>query len=210
MDAYEYEVFLSYKRGKIPEEWLNETFLDQFQDKLGAALGGKIPKIFIDRQEIQPGSAWPDVLCDTLSKSICLVAILSPFYFNSDWCLREFSAMYHRQLELRRANKLGSNGAVITPLLSQGPTDSFPEFISGIQLLDYSKYYKVGGAFRNSSQYLDFQDKIETDAKKTALMIKNAPPWQKEFADPKWLKGPYDFHKNLNLDVIQSKPSWGR
>ncbi len=209
MEDYEYEVFLSYKRGRIPEEWLDQTFLGLFEEHLTAALAGKQPRIFIDRNDIYPGTQWLDVVGRALATSKCMVAILSPSYFNSVWCKMEFDAMHNRQIALRKMNKLKTTDAVLTPLYNQGPTDFFPTYVDRIQLLDYSKYYRIGGAFRNSVEFLQLQDKIINDASRTGAMIRNAPPWLQQFGSQEWLTGPFDFLTGTDgPGFIQPKPSW--
>ncbi len=79
--------------------------------------------------------------------------------------------------------------AVIVPFVKQGPLEAFPDFIDRIQLLDYSRFNKVGEAFRNSDLYLEMQGKIENDAKTAATMIKHAPKWLPEFEKSEWLNG---------------------
>jgi len=205
MDDYVYDVFLSYKRGRIQEEWLNETFRPVFEYHLSEAIGKKC-NVFIDKIEISPGVDWPDYLGEALAKSRCMIAILSPTYFGAEWCMKEFKAMFYRQNELRKNKKLASNQSVIVPFMQKGPIEKFPEYIRRIQIFDYSKYNRIGEAFRNSEDYLEMQGKIEEDAKKTAAMILQAPDWQPEFQNIEWLNS-----KDLYLETIpavQSKPGF--
>ncbi|MBK7439720.1 MAG: toll/interleukin-1 receptor domain-containing protein [Saprospiraceae bacterium] len=200
---YEYEVFLSYKRGKIREEWLHEIFKPLFEMQLEESLGHRC-NIFIDQKTIPPGVDWPDYLSEALSKSKCLVAILSPSYFGSQWCMKEFNAMHYRQTELRKKKILAKEYSVIVPFVKQGPMDVFPDFVDRIQLLDYSMFNKIGEAFKKSELYLEMQGKIERDAQQTAQMIKNAPAWLPEFEKMGWSED-----QALQTQVmIQSKPNF--
>lgn len=205
MAEYTYDVFLSYKRGKIQEEWLNETFRPIFEYHLTEAVGRKC-NIFVDKVEIAPGVDWPEYLGEALAKSKCLIAILSPTYFGAEWCVREFKAMYFRQQELKKNHKLKSDHSVLVPFMQKGPIDIFLRGIGNIQYLDYSRYNRIGEAFKNSQAYLDMQTQIEDDARKTATMILEVPEWQTDFLNIDWLNG-----KNLMLEPvtqIQSKPSF--
>jgi len=202
---YDYDVFISYKRGRLREEWLNTIFRPHFEEQLEEAIGKK-PTIFIDSIDIPPGVEWPDYLATALSKSRCMVAILSPSYFGSEWCLKEFKAMYFRQNELRKKNLLAKDRAVILPFVKQGPMDAFPDFIDRIQLLDYSRFNIVGEGFKNTTLYVEMQQKIQLDARKTATMIKDAPNWIPEFEQVSWLN-----EADINLGqaiLVQAKPSF--
>ncbi len=203
--GYEYDIFLSYKRGKIREQWIHDIFRPLFDEQLEEARGGAKSKVFIDTVEIPAGVDWPQYLATALSKSRCMVAILSPSYFGSEWCMKEFNAMYKRQRELREKKILAAEHAVIVPFVKQGPLEAFPDFIDRIQLLDYSRFNKVGEAFRNSELYLEMQGKIETDAKTAATMIKHAPDWLPEFEKTEWLHG--DKNRIDAKAFIQSQPT---
>jgi len=202
---YDFDVFISYKRGRLREEWLNTIFRPHFEEQLEEAIGKK-PTIFIDSIDIPPGVEWPDYLATALSKSRCMVAILSPSYFGSEWCLKEFKAMYFRQNELRKKNLLAKDHAVILPFVKQGPMEAFPDFIDRIQLLDYSRFNIVGEGFKNTTLYVEMQQKIQQDARKTATMIKAAPEWIPEFEQVNWLR-----EADINLKpavLIQAKPGF--
>lgn len=202
---YEYDVFLSYKRGKIREEWLHTIFLPLFEDQLEEALG-KRGNIFIDKEDIPAGVDWIRHLGKSIARSRCLIAIVSPSYFASEWCMKEFVAMYTRQLELEKLNQIHEDISVVLPFIKQGPTEAFPKFITRIQLIDYRKYNKVGEAFRNTQEYLDMQAKIENDARRAADIIKAAPEWKSDFEKIDWLMPPvipFEFTK-----PIQSKPGF--
>lgn len=187
--AYEYDVFLSYKRGKIREQWINETFMPHFQSALEENLP-KPPRIFRD-VDIPDGEPWPDTVKHALAHSKCMVAIMSPpYFFNSEWCVKEFAIMYSRQKELgfAKANRKG----LILPVIINGQK-IFPPLVKNIQGFDCSNYNYVGEAFKKREEYIDFQKAIEAwtenDVTKTIL---EAPPWNPAWADPDWPSGGID------------------
>jgi TIR domain len=208
MNEYDYDVFISYKRGGIKGGWISEIFLPLFEEDLSQNLGRRA-KIFLDTSDIQPGAPWPQVLADTLAKSTCLVAILNPLYFTSDWCVAEFSVMYHRQNKLREENALRINQSLLAPFIRQGPTRHFPSYASQIQLLDYSKYNRIGEAFVRSDDYDELQKKITQDAALVAESVEKAPKWDQRFKSQAWIFGPFNFLGGPNtIDPKQPKPSW--
>ncbi|MFN0013657.1 MAG: TIR domain-containing protein [Saprospiraceae bacterium] len=79
--AYEYDVFISYRRESDPKEWTQNIFLPKFEAYLREESGKKNLKIFLDEQGIEGGDYWEDTLKIALAKSRCLVPVLMPSYF---------------------------------------------------------------------------------------------------------------------------------
>ncbi len=184
---YEYDVFLSYKRGKIPETWLNETFKPLFEFKLSNALGRINVPIFVDKTEIRNGVEWSSIIENALLKSKVMVALISPTYFNSDWCVKEFKSMFKRQQELWKRNLLDKNFSLVTPIVQQGPLNKLPELIHHIQFVDYTRFMRVGRSFHDSEEFQQLQELMEKDVQQTALMIERVPDWAPHFASTEWL-----------------------
>ena len=91
------DVFISYKRGRINEQWLTDIFLPIFSNFLNDALPFD-PKIFVDRTGLTPGVLFRDELFINLLYSKCIVSIWSPPYFRkSEWCVKEFLTMKNRK-----------------------------------------------------------------------------------------------------------------
>jgi len=95
--GYEYDAFVSYKRGFPFGDWVHETFLPLFEPLLVNALNQPSAKVFVDTAEIRPGESWPISLKNALAHSRCLVAIWSPSYFHSESCKRELSVLLRRE-----------------------------------------------------------------------------------------------------------------
>lgn len=171
---YAYDVFISYKRGRINEQWLNETFFPFFQDYLNNELPHE-PKIFIDTTGLTPGVDFSNELFNNLLLSKCLVSILSPPYFRrSEWCVKEFLTMKYRQEQF----KLGSTTkpkTLIWPIIYR-EIQPLPDLAKNISLLDYSEFNVVGEAFTKSEKYLRFQEKLQDDIRSIAEIIVNVPP----------------------------------
>jgi hypothetical protein len=207
--AYQYDVFISYKRGGPKAEWISDIFLPLFRNDLSQNLGRQA-EVFLDTETIEGGTPWPNVLAEALGATRCLTAILSPLYFTSPWCTIEFSIMANRQNNLRQERLLQTNQSLLAPFLQQGPTTYFPPYVSQIQLLDYSKYNRVGKGFKDSSDYDELQQKITADAAKVARSVMAAPPWEDRFSSQGWISGPFNLDNKIVLDVQpkQAKPSW--
>ena len=115
--AYQYDVFISYKSES--KDWVLKAFLPLFERHLQEALGGRKPSIFMDMQRIENGDAWRNTLRYALAHSRCVVAVLTPSYFHSEWCTKELSVMLHRAKQHGLLTK-EIPGGLIAPLCVSG------------------------------------------------------------------------------------------
>ena len=84
-EGYKYHIFISYSRsGDVPERIRNH-FLPVLANQLDGLLNEE-PEIFVD-YSIDIGTKWPDILCEALQRSRCLLSVWTLRYFRSGWCL---------------------------------------------------------------------------------------------------------------------------
>src|SRR5215470_13136600 len=101
--AYEHACFISYKRppkraaqpaalsAKAPGNHLWLEFAEAFQIRLDKYLTTHVGSY---RDEaLQPGTDYTTDLANNLCKSMCMVALVVPEYFESKWCTAKWSAM---------------------------------------------------------------------------------------------------------------------
>lgn len=207
---YTYDVFISYKRDSINEQWLDDIFLPLFKSYLNNSLP-EPPKIFVDRTNIIDGTEWTKTIEFQLAHSKCMVAILSPAYFfkRSEWCIREFISMKHREeiLDLRPNNQ---PPGLIWPLMLQ-PINSKSEILHSIQMKDYSDYNRIGEGFKKNESYFHFQTKLRQDSNIIVSIIENAPNWKPEWDTPEWKNAIEEKVKRFlddNIDPKQNLTSW--
>ena len=93
--AYEHDVFISYRRHGDWPGWVRNVFYRLLYHYLSEELGREA-HIFLD-ENIRTGTAWPTYLKNALSKSRVLVALWSPQYFSSEWCLTEIASFIARE-----------------------------------------------------------------------------------------------------------------
>jgi len=173
--VYQHDVFISYSHGFI-EDWLNDYFIPQFKWRLEGAAGYE-PTLFIDRDGISAGDSWPLRLKNALATSKCVVALWSPSYFNSKWCLKECYTMLHREDQYGFRSVENPGGLVIPINISDG--QSFHTFgDKDIQYLDLRDYVIDGEAFKQTTTYVEFQKKIEKWSKDVAKAMESAPEWE--------------------------------
>jgi hypothetical protein len=91
--------FMSYVH---ENDVLDKYYLTRFRERLEGQISQAIGEdftIFQDRVHINPGHQWEARIEQYLSKSTFLIPILTPHFFNSEWCRKEFE--YFRSVEQR-------------------------------------------------------------------------------------------------------------
>jgi FxsC-like protein len=109
--------FLSYARADRDGDAHDAIgrFYEDLVDEVGRRTGLSRDRIgFFDREKIEQGERWPDRLADALKTCRAFVPVLSPTFFSSDWCGREWGIFRARLLEFAAA---GRPPPLIQPLL---------------------------------------------------------------------------------------------
>jgi hypothetical protein len=86
----DYDVFISYSRANAPESEAMEQALRVSRPGI---------RIFVDRKEIDIGSAWQPEIFENLDRCRKVVAMLSPDYLGSKVCKEEFNIAWIRGRE---------------------------------------------------------------------------------------------------------------
>jgi hypothetical protein len=183
---YTYDVFISYNRQRNKSEWLIDHFLPLFEEYLSDEIISQVRrqprKIFLDQAEvnpslrqfeqrvtgIEPGAVWQDVLRKAIARSCCMLAVWSPGYFMSKWCLEEWTIFTKREKETQTI-------AIIPLSVHDGV--AFPEEARARNIVDLSDYMIVGEAFRKNQRFVQFQDTLKALAHAVAAAIRNAAPY---------------------------------
>jgi TIR domain len=208
---YRNDVFISYKRGRLAEEWLDSFFLYFFEEYLDNELGRK-SNIFVDRKGLTQGVEFDEALFEELIGSRCLVSIWSPLYFNaSEWCVKELLTTKYRQ-EFYKLSNSTKPKTLLWPVVTK-KIDPMPEAFKNIHYFDYSQYFLVGDAIRRDPRYLQFQDDLRKDILLVADIVKNAPAFEESWATDAGrdqLKSDLNeyFKTGSNLTISQSPIQW--
>jgi hypothetical protein len=86
----DYDVFISYSRANASESEALEQALRQSQPGI---------RLFVDRKELDIGSAWQPEIFENLDRCRKVVALLSPDYVGSKVCKEEFNIAWIRSRE---------------------------------------------------------------------------------------------------------------
>lgn len=186
-DGYEYDVFISAASESPVEEWVSNHFVGMLKIHLGNEMP-RAPKVFWYKEQ-ETGVDWVKNLQRILPRSSILIAVLSPHYFRSKWCMAEFESMQSREKQLGMATVEYPKGLIYPVLFSDG--DWFNEVARVKYRKDLSEWRYHWPQFRNSLKYLEFDKAMREVAKELAKQFAAVPPWSADFpviTDPTTLR----------------------
>lgn len=96
----------------------NDGKLTKLRVKLEQAVGLFIAedfRIFQDRVSVRWGDRWEDRILQSLDEAVFFIAIITPRFFKSEWCLREFDLFLQRNATLAQQNP-GQSPGIILPV----------------------------------------------------------------------------------------------
>jgi len=198
--GYEWDIFISYRRKEIPKKWMENVFLPLFEDYLEEELGGRKVKIFRDTDGIESSANWKSSIKRALATSKCIVPILIPSYFRSEWCTKEISVIYKRQIHLGYNTVQNPNGLIIPLKIHDGI--HFPKEIKEIQILDCNDFYRVGPSVEGTQLYIKLQDTLLKWVSDVAKSINGAPEWNPKWLTEEWLEeieNPFLLNHNIKI-----------
>jgi hypothetical protein len=202
--AYEYDIFLSYNRKYPHGEWVNEIFYPLFKSYVDEALNKDV-RIFKDAQEIQTGNDWRLKIRNALIKSKVMVSIFSPSYFRSEWCMREFSAIYYRQKSLGFLTLQNPTGLIVPIKIFDG--EHFPEYANELQILNCIEFNRVGPGVKNTNLYIDLQGKLQDWVSDVAAAFDKAPDFDSQWMNEDWVEKAFRALSIEELPTVINPPT---
>jgi TIR domain. len=176
---YRYELFISYT-WRVPraQSWVRDVLAPPLYDFL--ALEANIDKnsVFLDDRVNRPGIDVEQSVHEALRDSKVLLAILSPQYFDSGWCLTEFHTMLDRQ------NTTGQH--IIYPL-RVWDGNKYSADARNLNPLDFNKW----GTLERGMVRKRWNDTVKDLVKELETLIANSPAH-----NPAWTV-------NLKQDPVQ-------
>lgn len=178
--GYEFDVFLSYRRSGRGNAaaWVRHHFHPLLVDCLADELDHP-PRVYVDL-ETEIGAYWPGLLEQRLQRSRVLVAVLSPRYFESSWCLAEWHTARAREEALGMATKLNPGTSVIYPVVFSD-SESFPEDAQTRQARVLKQWNNPRPGYRDTPAYDELYDEVKRIAVELRGFINNAPAWQPDW-----------------------------
>lgn len=176
---YIYDVFISYRHKPPVLDWLRNHFYPMVEQRLPDSLPlDHQANLFVDWQ-IETGSEWPARLRQALSASRCLLAIWSPEYFRSSWCLAEWQTFRARERLHDFRSENNPLGLVYPVCFADG--EHFPSEAKRTQYRDLRKWNIPYSSFRETADIVDLDREVQALTVELAAMIKRAPTWQADW-----------------------------
>jgi len=171
---YEYDVFFSYKRHSLTQDWTRGVH-NRLKYWIMQAVGGREVQVFVDEESIETGDRWPEKLKEALKLSRCMVCVWSPAYFQSSWCMSEWESFRQRERRL----KMQSHGLIAPMKFHDG--EHFPEDAKAVQWTDVAPYTSTVPAFWTSPRAIELEDVLKKFAEQVARMIQDAPAFEADW-----------------------------
>jgi hypothetical protein len=141
---FSHSCFISYSGGK---EELMSTFINELYDGLSSYIEPYFRNIdvYIDKERLKGGDFFDPILAEELCRSICMILVYTPRYFDKNYtfCTREFKLM--EQLEKRRlallSKQLRPTHGLIIPIVFLGGVKYLPPVLKNHRhCYDFSEY----------------------------------------------------------------------
>jgi hypothetical protein len=171
--GYEFDVFISYIRAGNPHGWMHHNFLPRLKDCLADLLVDE-PSVFVD-EEMSRGVHWPHQLENALNRSRIMVAVFSPQYFRSPWCLAEWETMVARE-RLFGLNSAAQPHGLIYPILFSD-SENFPEYARKRSWRDLTDWNTPDPVFQQTVKWPEFHRKVQEIATDLAKLLPRVPDW---------------------------------
>jgi TIR domain len=169
--GYEHHCFISWPHVKsrdVKDCAINvKLMIEQF-----LAISVHSPKVFIDEDGIPGGAEWEETLRRVLCRSVTMVAICAPIYYDSShkWCGLEWAAM-----DMLSTIRLAGEGvkAVIPLIIRIREDEPLPEAVSSLQYFDFSSIMTMGRRYYTTQEYRKNIQKIVNRIDEIALTLAN-------------------------------------
>jgi formylglycine-generating enzyme required for sulfatase activity len=164
--------FLSYTRADNEnlEGWI-VRFHDKLQKRVNFVTGDQSVRVFRDQDDIPLGADWQKAIDSALDKALCLLAMVSPAFLNSEACRKEVARFQ------ARAARLGPDAKLIIPVyLGECPKEDLScaeptvqEAWNTLSRLEWSDWREVCGKALDEPEAVD---KLRDIAKRIQIMLR--------------------------------------
>ncbi|MEO6166121.1 MAG: TIR domain-containing protein [Chitinophagales bacterium] len=186
--AYQYDIFISYRRNSELLSWINAHFIPLLKANVQFELGRE-PSVFVD-QDINAAGVWPLILGESISKSRILISLWSKTYLVSEWCTIELSHMLERD-QLKGFRTLENPYSLIVPVIIHDG-ETMPVELSIVQRIEIKNFFTVR-MHKDSESSEKLSQVLYSKAKDIAAAIERAPAWENDWK----IKAQNSFYKKF-------------
>jgi TIR domain len=178
MVAYEYDIFLSYRRTDTVGRWVRNHLLPRLGLRLNEASPVSV-RISCDKQ-IESGARWPEELKSRIRQSGLLLMVCSADYFRSDWCVAEWESFREREKQLGLIGPGRTQGLIYPIRYADG--DHYHHDLQVTQCnMDFSSLNYPDEVFSRCPEYIQFDRLVQDMARELISLLKRLPAWQDNF-----------------------------
>jgi len=174
VSGYQFDVFISYIRSGNPHAWMWNHFLSRLRNCLADHLVDE-PAVFID-EEMERGTNWPHSLEQALSRTKIMLAVFSPQYFRSRWCVAEWETMVERERLLGLYTRDQPHGLIYPVLFSD--SDNFPDYARDRGWRDLKTWNNPDPVFQLTPKFVGFHEQVAQIAEDLAKLLPRVPDWE--------------------------------
>ncbi|GJL66943.1 MAG: hypothetical protein NPIRA05_19140 [Nitrospirales bacterium] len=176
--AYEYDLFISYRRRDSVADWVRLHLRPRLEQSLYDHLPHD-PKIWIDVEQAE-GVDWRENLTKGLTRSKLLLPVWSPDYFRSEYCMAEWVSMRKRQ-ELLQQESIQLPPSLVYPVkYSDG--NHYHKDAKAIECKkDFSSLNYPYQTFKDSARYMQFHDLVDQIAVELTVWLALIPDWREDW-----------------------------
>lgn len=142
MDLDRSIAFLSYTHADNKDKYLTE-FCQRFSIELGLRMGLEL-EIFQDYKNIRWGESWRDKIQEALAQVTFFIPIITPRYFYSEECQKEFREFLRHEQRLQRTDLVLPLYYIDCPLLedSEMENEANPEIKELVDIVKQRNYVR--------------------------------------------------------------------
>jgi hypothetical protein len=177
---YIWDVFISYRHSHPVGPFVQKVFRTLFHGWLTEALNVLDARVFIDESAMGAGDPLPPTLAYHLRKSRCMVAICSPSYFISPWCLSEWESFSERE-------RVSGVAGLIVPVKFYD-AGGVAHYLMGRIPADFTEYSYIDEALIRTEAGMAFQRAVRRLAEDVARSVRRAPAFRPDW--PIWTPVP--------------------
>jgi TIR domain len=178
---YEHDLFISYRRRGDVKGWVQNHFYPRLKEGLTNQLPCE-PTIWLDVEQ-EEGVDWPLNIRHALLRAKYLVAVWTPDYSRSRWCVAEWKSMLEREKHLGMRTKNNPRGLVYPIKYSDG--QHFDPIAKATECKkDFSAQLNYPyPSWAGSTTYLAFHDRVNEVAADLANWLDEGkvPMWNEDW-----------------------------
>ncbi len=175
--AYEYDIFVSYRRTQTVGTWVKKHLVPRLTDRLNEISSREIA-LSCD-YEIESGQRWPDELKHRLRHSRILFGVWSADYFRSKWCMTEWQSFRAREKRIASPGKRPPS--LVFPIRYADGDNFHPDAKKTQCRFDLAGHNYPEDSFSLTPKYIEFDEIVKNMAAELVRKIETTPRWRTNF-----------------------------